>query len=206
MSENKEHEDRENELYAYRTQAARMLARCERPVPITFGIGDPVLRGHSACGQCDACVSFRSSVPYAAALAALESRPPVPVTPTPTEDDREANGGPIPHYAMLDIWMALHGTSHPEYDEFYAEHGYAETWARLCSEVRSRRLSSTPVETEENWEWGVIAEGDDEPYTDHYRSRQDLADDIGYAIGHESDVLVHRRPAGPWLPVTEEKK
>lgn len=44
----------------------------------------------------------------------------------------------IPRYAMLDIWQALYGTSHPEFDEFYKEHGYAETWARLVGAVRDR--------------------------------------------------------------------
>ena len=45
----------------------------------------------------------------------------------------------IPLYAMLDVWMGLYGTSHPEFDEFYAEHGYAETWAYLCAEIHNRR-------------------------------------------------------------------
>ena len=42
----------------------------------------------------------------------------------------------IPIYAMLDVWMALHDTSHPEFDEFYAEYGYAEAWARLMHAIR----------------------------------------------------------------------
>lgn len=50
----------------------------------------------------------------------------------------------IPLYAMLDVWMALYGTSHPEFDEFYAKHGYAETWARLLAAVRT----SQPVQVE----------------------------------------------------------
>jgi len=45
----------------------------------------------------------------------------------------------IPLYGMLDVWRAIHGTSHPEFDEFYAEHGYAETWARLLDSVRRLR-------------------------------------------------------------------
>jgi len=58
--------------------------------------------------------------------------------------EREQHRHRIPLYAMLDLWMALYQTSHPEFDEFYAEHGYAETWARLCAEVRAR-LSSRVV-------------------------------------------------------------
>ncbi len=49
------------------------------------------------------------------------------------------HGGTIPLYGMLDVWMALYGTSHPEFDEFYAEHGYADTWARILAAVRAHR-------------------------------------------------------------------
>lgn len=48
-------------------------------------------------------------------------------------------GDLIPLYAMLDVWTALYGTSHPEFDEFYDQHGYAETWAHLLSSIRERR-------------------------------------------------------------------
>lgn len=43
----------------------------------------------------------------------------------------------IPLYGMLDVWMATRGTSHPEFDQFYSEHGYAETWSRLLADVRA---------------------------------------------------------------------
>lgn len=49
------------------------------------------------------------------------------------------HGGTIPLYGMLDVWMALYGTSHPDFDVFYAEHGYAETWACILAAVRGRR-------------------------------------------------------------------
>jgi len=67
----------------------------------------------------------------------------------PVQIDRDpgAHGGPIPSYGMLDVWAALFGTSHPEFDEFYAKHGYAETWAWLMSEIRSRSaLAAQPVQ------------------------------------------------------------
>lgn len=45
---------------------------------------------------------------------------------------------PIPRYAQLDLWMALYGADRSEeYGPFREEHGFAETWARLCGEVRS---------------------------------------------------------------------
>ncbi len=52
--------------------------------------------------------------------------------------DHEYSRHTIPLYGMLDVWMALHGTSHPDFDEFYDEHGYAEAWSRLMAEIRSR--------------------------------------------------------------------
>src|SRR5690606_22095980 len=41
----------------------------------------------------------------------------------------------------------LYGTLHPQFDEFYEKHGYAETWARLLAEVRSR--AAAPAEPTE---------------------------------------------------------
>lgn len=51
--------------------------------------------------------------------------------------DREYSRHAIPLYAMLDVWMALYGTSHPEFDEFYERHGYAATWSMLTARVRA---------------------------------------------------------------------
>lgn len=85
---------------------------------------------------------------------------------TPTDDEREAehrpvqaepgwHDGTIPLYGMLDVWMALYGTSHPGFDEFYAEHGYAETWVRILAAVRraasytqSRLVHAEPTEAQ----------------------------------------------------------
>lgn len=54
---------------------------------------------------------------------------------------------PIPRYAMLDIWMALYGSERSEeFEAFADEHGFAETWARLCAEVRG--LTAPPSEDE----------------------------------------------------------
>ncbi|WP_336642811.1 hypothetical protein [Microbacterium sp. MMO-113] len=60
-------------------------------------------------------------------------------TEVPEPSKQGAHGGTIPLYGMLDVWMALYGTSHPDFDAFYAEHGYAETWARILAAVRQRR-------------------------------------------------------------------
>lgn len=53
------------------------------------------------------------------------------------QGERAALGswGPIPRYAMLDIWTGLKG--HPNSFDAWADSvGYAEAWAQLCQWVR----------------------------------------------------------------------
>ena len=73
----------------------------------------------------------------------------------------------IPLYGMLDLWMALGVTSHPEFDEFYDEHGYAETWSRLLDGVRRLRRAhgwlSEGAPSEEQIERAAKALYDTEP-------------------------------------------
>lgn len=82
-----------------------------------------------------------------------------PVAPEPSAPSE--HGGTIPLYGMLDVWMALNGTSHPEFDAFYAEHGYAETWARILAAVRQRRSepqgepSDAPIRNHGGWDMGL---------------------------------------------------
>lgn len=64
------------------------------------------------------------------------------------ENGHEYSRHTIPLYGMLDLWMALYGTSHPQFDEFYEKHGYAETWARLLAEVRSRAAEGAAPQAE----------------------------------------------------------
>lgn len=59
---------------------------------------------------------------------------------------RNRHPQPIPPYAMLDVWMALYGTSHPEFDTFYEKHGYAETWARLMHVIRHPQVTDEMIE------------------------------------------------------------
>ncbi|WOF23824.1 hypothetical protein N8K70_03850 [Microbacterium betulae] len=77
---------------------------------------------------------------------------------TPAErDDPGAHGGPIPRYAMLEVWMALYGhVTSGAFDTFYDAHGYADTWATLCSAIRVRAGEPSPVQvTEEMVERGI---------------------------------------------------
>ncbi|GAA6124201.1 hypothetical protein BPY_23090 [Bifidobacterium psychraerophilum] len=55
-------------------------------------------------------------------------------------DEAPIHDDPIPMYAQLDIWSALHSPEDvdpAEYDAFRAEHGFADTWAELCAAVRT---------------------------------------------------------------------
>lgn len=59
----------------------------------------------------------------------------------------EKTWGPIPRYAMLDIWCALFGADHPEeFERFADQWGYAETWAWLCSGVREGRRTAASIQ------------------------------------------------------------
>jgi len=61
-------------------------------------------------------------------------RPDVPMSESSGQDD-----DPIPRYAQLDVWMALFGADRSqEYEAFRDEHGFAETWALLCHDVRAQ--------------------------------------------------------------------
>lgn len=102
--------------------------------------------------------------------------------------EREHTRHRVPLYGMLDIWQALYGTSHPEFDEFYAEHGYAETWARLCAEVDARRPDNA-----------VWAAHDRKIAAEAFReARDDLAamvdDDLTVIVGDPDDDET-------WVPV-----
>lgn len=78
----------------------------------------------------------------------------------PVQGDPGEHGGTIPLYGMLDVWTALYGTSHPEFDEFYAEHGYAETWARILAAVREHRPVQGATTAAREFLKDVLAESD----------------------------------------------
>jgi hypothetical protein len=52
------------------------------------------------------------------------------------------------------------------------------------------------------WEYGIRAEGDDEPYSDHSDDLDWLTDEFSFELG---DRIVKRRKAGPWVPVESEE-
>ena len=122
-------------------------------------------------------------------LAALESRPPVPVTPTPTEPDGS-------------LWRLVKRIEKQAMEAF-SERDDDRTWTSIFDEMLLAALSSTPVETEENWEWRVESENFIDQPINKDQALAWLRDD---AERGKDSWLMRRRPAGPWLPVTEEKK
>ena len=75
--------------------------------------------------------------------------------------------------ALFDRWLAAHD-----------------------AEVRAGVVAEEP-----EWEYGIRADGDDEPYTDHSDDPDWLCDQITPEPG---DAIVRRRKAGPWVPVKQE--
>lgn len=236
MSENKEHEDlTSDELMA----AAWAVEHLEQK----HGYSSIVSRDGGR-------VQLSRLLDRLTALAALESRPPVPVTPTPTEDEREklakhlcrrempengdlnravehmgkwrrflseaddilalGIGSPRP---SADVVEATNFLTRELKDGFLNENVVARgslAYRHLESVIAAARLSSTPVETEE-WEWIVRSTSPDSPLApsgtwDTEPTDEETARAIFAWEGPILRELLRRRPAGPWLPVTEEKK
>ena len=62
--------------------------------------------------------------------------PPTVLSLISALEAKTAEAQRIPLYAMLDVFHAVTGTSHPGWDRFYEKHGYAESWARVLAMVR----------------------------------------------------------------------
>jgi hypothetical protein len=102
---------------------------------------------------------------------------------------------PIPHYAQLDIWMAL-GHDSQEYDSWRDSIGFAEAWARLCAEVRAS--SPAPVVDREALAQALHAISDEarfiwgEPMHEGVRRRFRAKADALFASGIFRDAAVFR--------------
>lgn len=59
-------------------------------------------------------------------------------------------------------------------------------------------------EAEQGWQWALMAVGDDEPWSNYYRSRKHLAYQCGGLADREDERLVCRLAPGPWEPVTDQ--
>lgn len=77
----------------------------------------------------------------------------------------------------------------------------AESARRCWGCGHEHQCSTAFVAEEPEWEYGIRADGDDEPYTDHSDDPDWLCDQITPEPG---DAIVRRRKAGPWVPVKQE--
>lgn len=70
-----------------------------------------------------------------------------PVRPTPAPEGIDpgqwANSGPVPLYALLDLWTAL-GHDSSRFEAWYFEQGYADAHAELLAMVRRRASVTEP--------------------------------------------------------------
>lgn len=135
-------------------------------------------------------------------------------TPT-TKEVREAySGGRSGEY---------HAVTGPEFDRWLAAHD-AEVRKSLdpemampCADTKPHsahvwQMSATGfclcagVVTEgPEWEYGVRATGDNEPFTDHYDSLDAMSEEFdGRVVWNVDEEIVRRRKAGPWVPVKQE--
>lgn len=105
----------------------------------------------------------------------------------PTEDELHALGDVIEHIQTM--WEADRDQYIEPLAEFTARGIFAAGY----------RLDVVAEEPE--WEYGIRAEGDDEPYTDHSDDPDWLCDQITPEPG---DAIVRRRKAGPWVSVQQE--
>lgn len=76
-----------------------------------------------------------------------------------------------------------------------------EAIAERMEQGMTARGSTRVVAEEPEWEYGIRAEGDDDPYTDHSDDPDWLCDQTTPEPG---DAIVRRRKASPWAPIEPE--
>lgn len=70
---------------------------------------------------------------------------------------------------------------------------------RLVAEVRAHRAR----EAENEWEYALMATGDDEPWSDYYGSREALSANLDALAARDDQRLVRRQAPGRWEPVED---
>jgi len=119
---------------------------------------------------------------------------------------------PIPRYAQCDIWMAIYGNdSSSDYEAYRTEHGFADTWAFLCAQVR--------IMSEPNWEYRVFCSDPLDwmsgAYGYGYFGVSFQSEGFGYTPervqeildAHPGRRLEHKRPGGfYWETITVEEQ
>jgi hypothetical protein len=203
VSENKEHEDLIADAKEY----------------LSAWHGDYVQRGTGMVKQLLAALESRPPVPVENEHICFSGcrcggkgvATPVPVTPPPTEDEVYPTVDPLHRATSGD---SLHNAWRAGYRLGWDDRGAGREWRKYEGNPYpedAARLSSTPVETEENWKTLV------DRLVSAMRNAEGeaaIASETGYGTFDDGDLYegILRRnirqvlSAGPWLPVTEEKK
>lgn len=85
--------------------------------------------------------------------------------------------------------------------------GYESTTIGITAalEAADALIAAGVVAEEPEWEYGVRATGDNEPFTDHYDSLDAMSEEFdGRVVWNVDEEIVRRRKAGPWVPVKHE--
>ena len=61
--------------------------------------------------------------------------------------------------------------------------------------------STIPDDAAPEWEWALMNDDDDEPWSHYYESRELLLSNLEALAGRDDETLVRRRKAGPWEPL-----
>lgn len=87
-----------------------------------------------------------------------------------------------------------------------ASHGAVNMADELAAALRDAitELARGVVAEEPEWEWALMADGDDEPWSDCYKTREHLAERCGGLAWRDDERLVRRRAPGPWVAVEQE--
>lgn len=96
----------------------------------------------------------------------------------------------------FDRWLATHDAEKRAEWEAEAERHNVQ----LLREAVKREALAEQGETE--WEYGLMADGDDEPWSDYSADLDWLISEAGSSIS-STDRAVRRRKAGPWEPVPD---
>ena len=123
-------------------------------------------------------------------------------TPGPWEDVSNRYGYDVSEtWAVEPVAPSVHNICHVtvgQRDAAYIAAADPQTVLALLDEIERLR-------GEGEWEYALQADGDDEPWSDWYESRELLADNLDALAARDDERLVRRRKAGPWEPVEEAR-
>lgn len=137
---------------------------------------------------------------------------------TPTTEAVRDRWGKMTHLrAEFDRWLAAHdaqvrAAALAEQDDAQVERiarllartsEFTQTDARVLVKAAQDIAAAEQGTEEPDWEWALMADGDDEPWSNYYKTREHLAERCGGLVDRGDEHLVRRRAPGPWMPVEQ---